>query len=367
MDDELIKKVIDMAVALQQIPAPSFQERRRAEFIKSKFIDEGLEDVEMDQLYNVYARVPGMGDKAPLVVSAHIDTVFPEGTELTSIITKETVSGPGIGDNSLGVAGLFGLIWYLKKQGVVLPGDLWLVANVGEEGMGNLRGMKAVVERFSDHVLAYLVLEGMALGQIYHHALEVMRYRIMVRTRGGHSWVDYGKPSAVHILADLINKIVSLPVPNSPRTSINVGIISGGTSINTIAAAAEMALDLRSENGEVLQNLSQQVEALVRQFKKNGVEVKFELIGQRPSGKISTNHPLVRLAFQSLESVGIQPRYNTGSTDANIPLNRGLPSICIGLSTGSGAHTLNEYFNIPPLKAGLAQFVKIVEGAFQVL
>jgi tripeptide aminopeptidase len=367
MDDEFIKKVVNLAVAVQQIPAPTNNERRRAEFLKSRFLAENLEDVEMDEVFNVYARLPGKGDKPPLVVSAHIDTVFPEDTDLTSRLNGEIAAGPGIGDNSLGAAGLFGLVWLLKKQERSLPGDLWLVANVGEEGMGDLKGMRAVVERFKDQTLAYIVLEGMALGQVYHHALDVKRYRITVKTRGGHSWVDYGRPSAVHILAELVNKITALPVPQRPRTSMNVGVISGGTSINTIAASAEMALDLRSENEESLNKLSKQVEDLVKKSSRNGVKVRSELIGQRPSGMISTNHPLVRLAFRSLQSVGIQPRYNTGSTDANIPLSLGLPSICIGLSTGAGAHTVDEYFDIPPLKSGLAQLVKVVEGSFQVL
>jgi tripeptide aminopeptidase len=365
MDNELIQQVVEMAVAIQQIPAPTLHERRRAEFLKERFLSEGLEDVEMDDLCNVFARLPGGGDKSPLVLSAHTDTVFPEETDLTVTRKKDTVAGPGIGDNSLGVAGLFGLIWALRRQGISLPGDLWLAANTGEEGMGNLVGMTAVVDRFEDQPLAYIVLEGMALGQIYHHALDVKRYRISVKTKGGHSWVDYGKPSAVHILADLVHQITALTVPYSPRTSLNVGIISGGTSINTIAASAEMALDLRSENKTVLQTLSSQVEDLVKKANRKGVEVKSRLVGQRPSGKISTSHALVRLTYQSLESIGLQPRYNTGSTDANLPLSRGLPAICIGISTGSGAHTLEEYINISPIKSGVTQLVKIVERAFQ--
>jgi tripeptide aminopeptidase len=367
MDNELVKQVVDLAVAIQQIPAPTLHERRRAEFVKECFASEGLEDVEMDDLCNVFARVPGKGEKPPLVITAHTDTVFPEGTDLTVTRKKDKVAGPGIGDNSLGVAGLFGLAWALRRQGISMPGDLWLAANIGEEGMGNLRGMTAVVDRFQDQPLAYIVLEGMALGQIYHHALDVRRLRISVKTRGGHSWVDYGKPSAVHILAQLINHITALPVPASPRTSLNVGTISGGTSINTIAAMAEMAVDLRSENSTALQTLSRQVEDLVKKANRNGVEVQSKLIGERPSGRISTNHPLVRLGAKSLEAVGIQPRYNTGSTDANLPLSRGIPAICIGVSTGAGAHTLEEYINIPPVKLGLTQLVKVVEGAFREL
>ncbi len=220
----------------------------------------------MDEVGNVYARLPGSGSSRPLVVSAHLDTVFPLSTDLhvtrrssnpgaapTNVegLALSTVEGPGIGDNSLGVAGLFGLLWELNSSsaqiaGSTLPGDIWLVANVGEEGLGNLCGMRAVVDRFGDRPLAYLIVEGMALGQIYHRGLGVQRYRITVDTPGGHSWVDYGRPSAIHVLGEIIYRLSNLSLPRVPRTTLNIGTISGGTSINTIAAHAQLELDLRS-------------------------------------------------------------------------------------------------------------------------
>ena len=380
MHTEVVQKVLDLAIRIQQIPSPTFEENRRASFIHRRFTEEALRNVSIDQVGNVYACLPGLGKSPPVVVSAHSDTVFPESTELKVRQLADKVSGPGIGDNSLGVAGLFGLLWSLNpvkdnKDGsgdrvvgaASMPGDLWLVANVGEEGLGDLAGMRAVVDRFAGDPLAYIVVEGMALGQIYHRALAVRRFRITARTKGGHSWVDYGNPSAIHSLSAFINHLTALELPKFPRTTLNVGVISGGTSVNTIAAQACLELDLRSEELPKLEELVSQVEELVRAFNRSKMQFEIELIGHRPSGQIPPGHPLVRLAQRSLKSLGIQPCLNIGSTDANIPLSLGYPAVCLGLTSGGGAHTVDEYINIPPLRQGLQQLALVVEGAFQEL
>ncbi|MEJ2302592.1 MAG: M20/M25/M40 family metallo-hydrolase [Anaerolineales bacterium] len=390
MHPSIVPRVLDLAGEIQQIPAPTFSESARANFIQHRFIEENLVDVDMDRTGNVYGRLPGRGEAPPLVVSAHMDTVFPTSIELRLVREAGRICGPGIGDNSLGVASLFGLLWGLTEHhpstnpdtsspvesphhpdhefaSSTLPGDLWLVANVGEEGLGDLRGMRAVVDRFGDQPLAYLVLEGMALGQIYHRGLGVRRYRITVSTKGGHSWVDFGRPSAVHELAAFINRLTAIPLRDHPRTTLNVGRISGGTSINTIASHAELELDLRSEDLQVLLDLAGRVEALVKASNRPEVEFSYQQVGDRPVGGLPAQHPLVRLAQRSLMSLGIQPCLNIGSTDANIPLSQGIPAICLGLTTGARAHTPDEYINTAPLAQGLRQILLIVRGAFNQL
>ncbi len=362
MDPQLVDQVIDLAIEIQQIPAPTFNESKRGEFIYERFLQENLLNVEIDKIGNVLGRLPGRGSKLPIVVSAHLDTVFPSGTDLGYERLEERIIGPGIGDNAIGLAGLLGLVWALNLQRVNLSSDLWLVANVGEEGLGDLRGMREVVNRFSDQIQAYVVLEGMALGQVYHRGLGVGRFRIKVNTSGGHSWVDYGKPSAVHELAQIATRLLGIQIPEKPRTSLNVGVISGGTSVNTIAAEASLDLDLRSEDVDALQELVKSVQNVLQDSQNPGVQVSIELIGQRPVGEIAVNHPLVALAIQGLEMVGVQPRLNIGSTDANIPLSLGYPTICLGLTTGNGAHTVNEYINIPALELGLKQLLLVIKG-----
>jgi tripeptide aminopeptidase len=374
IDHEIINRVLDLAVRIQQIPAPTFGEGPRAKFVREQFIEAGAHAVNMDDLGNVYTCVHGVEGKPPLVVSAHLDTVFPQATNLSSIRNQEKISGPGIGDNSLGLAGLLGLYRVLskssssKKDRINSIGDVWLVANVGEEGLGDLRGMKAAVDRFRNGPRAYIILEGMALGQIYHRGLGVRRYRVKVNTKGGHSWVDYGRPSAIHELAELVVKIRRLPIPTDPRSSINVGIINGGTSINTIAAQASFELDLRSENSLALNSLIGQVEKLVKEANtKRGpvVRASAEVIGNRPAGEISAQHPLVSAAIQCYASHGIKANLNIGSTDANEPLSRGFPAICIGLTTGGEAHTNREWINTRPVTQGMQILIDLIQAIFQ--
>ena len=372
ISSSILKRVLDLAVTIQQIPAPTFAEKERAGFLLEAFTRENLVDVAVDNLSNVFARFPGSGYRRAVIVSAHTDTVFPQEVDLGLTRQSERITGPGIGDNALGVAGLFGLLWSLRdglaKGEERLAGDVWLVANTGEEGLGDLRGMQGVVERFGDEPLAYIILEGLSLGQVFHRGLGSRRYRITTRTGGGHAWVDYGRPSAIHVLAELVTQLTALQLPTEPRSSLNVGKINGGISVNTIAAEATLELDLRSENPQVLAGIASCVEDLVRNANREGeqfVGATAEVIGDRPPGEIPADHALVRLAVKCLEAQGYPARLNIGSTDANIPLSRGLPAICLGLSVGGGAHTPEEYILTRPLAGGLAQLVDVVRGVFQ--
>ena len=367
MTTEIIDRVVNLAVQIQQIPAPTFHEGKRAAFVHDLFMSEGLSDVEMDDVGNVYARIPG-GDESPgIIVSAHLDTVFPAKTDLSVVRKHDRIVAPGIGDNSLAIASLFGLWWMIGDRNLQIDGDVWLVANVGEEGLGDLKGMCAVVDRFGNEPLAYIVLEGITYGRIYHRALGVKRYRITCQTQGGHSWVNFGRPSAIHELAILVSKLTEIPIPNTPRSSLNVGVITGGTSINTIAGFAQLEVDLRSEDLTTLWELSEQVLSTVIRSADQDVQVHAEVIGERPSGEISVEHPLVDLAKHVLLSQGVTPELNLASTDANIPLSMGLPAICIGITTGGGAHTSDEFIHLGPIEKGLEQLIELTVRAFNEL
>ena len=298
----LAERVIDLAIQIHQIPAPTFAESERAKFVRGLFESNGLK-VSVDEVGNVYGRWSQVTSRElkgkPLIVSAHLDTVFPVETDLRVTRRDELIHGPGLGDNSLGVAALLGLLWGLRERVPPLPmeeGDIWFVANVGEEGLGDLRGMKAVVDRFGADVHAYLVLEGLALGHVYHRALGVKRYRLTAKTSGGHSWSDYGKPSAIHELSRLVVELTSINLPESPRTTMNVGKISGGTSVNVIASEAWLELDLRSEGQEQLTDLISRVEKMIQEASRSDVTFEAEVIGARPAGEIPADHPLIHLA-----------------------------------------------------------------------
>lgn len=364
MKDEIVNRLLELAMAVQQIPAPTFEEGERAEFVRAKFLEAGLSDVDVDEAGNVYGRRKVNDDQSsearPLVVTAHLDTVFSRGTNLRLTRDEQRIHGPGIGDNSLGVAALIVLAQTIQPRG-----DVWFVANTCEEGLGNLRGMKAVVEKFNSGVVGYLVIEGAALGHVYHRAVGVQRYRIFARTAGGHAWSDYGRPSAVHELAALTTRIASLQLPVLPRTTLNVGKIAGGTSINTLAAEASIELDMRSESPQALAELVSRVDALIETANRPGVRVEAESIGQRPGGSIPASHPLVELAVACTRAQGLEPGLIGGSTDANVPLSRGLPAVVMGVTTGGGAHTLGEYVDVEPVGRGMDALTEFVERVFE--
>lgn len=358
-----INRLLDLAIQIQQVPAPTFHEEKRAEFLRNLFIKEKLQDVSVDSVNNVFARLPGKRKGSPLIVSAHTDTVFPEITSLHVTREDERIYGPGIGDNSLGVAALFGLLWNLRERKIELPFDVWFVANVCEEGLGDLRGMKAVVDRFGADPKAYLVVEGMAFGHVYHRAIGVRRYRVTARTAGGHSWSDYGQPSAVHEAAHLITQMTALTLPVNPRTTLNIGLIKGGTGVNVLAAEATFDLDMRSESMEELNMLIERVDEIIRLANKQDVKIEMEVIGSRPAGEIAIDHPLVQLGQECLSEQGLTATLTSGSTDANIPLSRGYPSIVLGITTGGSAHTVHEYVDVEPVEKGMEQLVRFVEKA----
>lgn len=364
MTDALVERIIQRAIDIQQIPAPTFEEHKRAAYIMAQFQEEGLEQVSMDELGNVYGLLAGARSDTSVVLSAHTDTVFPRETDLTVTRRDQQIFGPGIGDNSLGVAGLFGLLWMLREQQISLPGDLWLVANVGEEGLGDLCGMKKIVDRFGDTPLGYIILEGLAFGRLYHRGLGVRRYRISVKTGGGHSWVDYGSPSSIHELSLMASQILALRIPNRKRTTINIGRISGGVSINTIAPYAELELDLRSESGRILSQLSRKVEDIVRFAQRPGVHLQIEEIGNRAFGEIPEEHPLVQIGMQAIAHQGMEPDLLIGSTDANVPLSRGIPAICIGIGNGGAAHTAGEFMFTQQIPLGMAQLLEVIQQTF---
>jgi acetylornithine deacetylase/succinyl-diaminopimelate desuccinylase-like protein len=353
--------IVAQIIAIQQIPAPTFAEERRARYVEEQFRATGLVDVSRDDLHNVYGRAPGSASERPLVISAHLDTVFPAETDLTTRREGALLYGPGIGDNSTGVAGLLVVARALAEHRLAHAADIWFVANVGEEGLGDLRGMRAVADRFGDSA-TYIVVEGGLFGQLTHQAVGVRRYRIDVVAPGGHSWGGFGAPSAIHVLGRLITAIDDLDVPTSPKTTYNVGIIEGGLSVNSIASAARLWLDLRSEEIEALERLVADVMALVERMNEedagDGVGLTMKLVGNRPAGGISRHSPIVALAGAALRAMGNDDvRYILSSTDANIPLSRGYQAVCLGLTQSANAHRPDEYIDVTRLPAGLGQLL----------
>lgn len=347
--------VLETAIAIQQIAAPTFAEQPRSAYVLEWLRALGLADITTDDRGNVYARRAGTGGGPGVLISAHLDTVFPADTDLSVRREPGRVYGPGIADNSLGVAGLLHLAQALQTHNPTHPGDIWFVANVGEEGMGDLCGMRAAVDRLAAQIASAIVLEGGTHGHIIHEAIGVRRYRISVAAAGGHSWKDFGQPSAVHALVRLAARLTSLQVPSEARSTFNIGVIEGGRSVNTIAQNASLLLDLRSVSTGALARLVTQVEQLVAEAQANEADVAFTLeqVGDRPAGQIGREHPLVQAAVAAYAAAGTEVGYDVGSTDANIPLSRGIPAVCVGIGEGHNAHRLDEYIETGRIAAGM--------------
>lgn len=236
---QLADWVVDQGLKIQQIPAPTFAEASRAAYVSEQFGQFGLIDLSTDEVFNVYGRLPGTDSTLPaLMIMAHTDTVFSADTDLTTRPQPTTIYGPGLGDNSIGVSGMLGLLWWLRQEQLQPECDLWFVATSREEGLGDLGGVKAAFERLKHCLACVINLEGLAFGHIYHAGIAVRRLQITAKTEGGHSWLHFGRPSAIHGLMQLGARIDRLQPPTNPRTTYNIGVIEGGQSINTIAPSA---------------------------------------------------------------------------------------------------------------------------------
>ncbi|HEY8447031.1 MAG TPA: M20/M25/M40 family metallo-hydrolase [Thermomicrobiales bacterium] len=349
--------VVDLACLIAAIPAPTNQELERSKFVAQRMAELGAEDVTIDEIGDVVGRVRGERSSPSLLLAAHIDTVFPRTTSLAQTRGNGRIAGPGIGDNSLGVAAVLMVPRLLQALGVRPAVDLLLTGNVGEEGLGNLRGIRAVIDANPD-IGAVIAVEGHNLGRVTHVAVGSRRLRVRVTGPGGHSWGDFGNPNAIHVAAEIIAELTRLPLPRSPKTTLSVGMFHGGISVNTIAPEAEFVVDLRSVEEDALRRLADRVETVLR-APRYGVKVDVEVLGVRPAGVVSPSSRIVRLAVETLEALGIVPTGDASSTDANIPISRGIPAVCIGLTTGGNVHREDEYIDTGPIAAGLTQLLAL--------
>lgn len=361
--DWLADWTLEEALCIQQIAAPTFHEAERARHIAGRFADLGLADTAMDEVSNVYGRWAGRRSDAAILILAHTDTVFAADTDLTVERRGNIIQGPGLGDNSIGVAGLLGLMKFLHESDVQPACDIWFAANSCEEGLGDLKGAKALFARLGSQISAVINLEGLAFGHIYNAGIAVHRLRITARADGGHSWLHYGRPSAIHSLLELGMQIASLDIPSRPRTTFNIGLIEGGQAINAIASQASLWLDLRSVSPAALERLRRQVHQLVQLQRQKGLEYDLEVVGDRPAGHISADHALVKGALAALAETGVKGALEAGSTDGNVPLSQGCPAVTIGITRGGHAHRLDEYIEARPVRSGLKQLIALTLAA----
>lgn len=363
---------------LAQLAAPTGAESQRAALVTDAFVRRGFSAVRMDSAGNVIARRPSqMRAHAPVVCMAHLDTVFAADTPLVLRQEGARFVCPGIGDNARGLGGMLALADALGVPGrdchaVALMRPVEFVATVGEEGLGNLKGARAYfdeLERSGVVPHAVLALDGPGDERIVHHALGSRRFRITFNGPGGHSWADFGRPNAVHAAGRATHWMASLPADFRGRVALSVGRIGGGESLTAIPAHAWMDVDVRATDDASLVMAERQLRALVRQSamdenagrRTDILTADVQLLGERPAGYIDHEHPLVALAMAATRAIGRDPLGAVASTDANIPLSRGIPAITIGAGgRGGGAHTADEWFENVDGARGLSRAMSIL-------
>jgi len=362
-------------IRICSIPAPPFGEAERAAHLLETFRRGGLNDVRLDRAGNCVALRRGRLPKPLMVVAAHLDTVFPPGTDFSVRRSGNRLLAPGVSDDGCGLAALVALNGALERNRIETEGSLLFVGTVGEEGEGDLRGVRHLLTagEWANRIDAFLSIDGPGADRITNAALGSRRYRVRFAGRGGHSWGDFGVENPVHAVGRAIARLVSYPAPHDPRTTFNVGRIEGGTGVNVIPHEATMYVDLRSASGEELRRLDAFFRRAVREaiddentnHRKNEplLEAEVQLIGDRPSGQTPADSLLVELAVAATSVVGCVPRLDQASTDSNIPISMGIPAITLGGGGASGnSHTLEEWYDPRDRDLGLKRALLVMLG-----
>jgi acetylornithine deacetylase/succinyl-diaminopimelate desuccinylase-like protein len=366
-------RFVDEIIELTEIPAPPFKEEERSRAYEQKFRALGLEDVHRDEVGNVLGVRRGRGNGQMICVAAHLDTVFPEGTDCTVRREGTKLFAPGVGDDTRGLAAVLAFIRALDAAGIETEQDLLFVGNVGEEGKGDLRGMRHLFTRgkYRDQIAGFFTVDGLKLEEITTTAIGSYRYRVSFEGPGGHSLAAFGTVNPAYALGTLLSGMARFEVPESPRTSYCASVFGGGTSVNAIPEQVWVEVDLRSESQEELERLDVLFRALISEATQaenrraktdhGGITAKIEKIGNRPAGATPHDSRIVQAAFAALPLFGFEKTTGSSSTDANIAMSLGIPAIRLGSGGDGGrAHSLDEWIDVEieeslrGLTAGLA-------------
>jgi tripeptide aminopeptidase len=363
--------IIRTQITVAQIAAPTGEEQERGGWVARRLRDCGLSEIHTDDAGNVIGRRNGSAELPPVVICAHLDTVFPRETDLSIRRDGERLVGPGINDNGRGLAVMLALAAEIDGVRVRTRHPIEFVATTGEEGLGDLRGAKHYFASRGRGAHAMVALDGAGDERIIHRALGSRRFRVSYSGPGGHSWAAFGVPNAVHAAAGAAARLASLALPSSPRTTLSVGRIGGGLSVNSIPDRAWLEIDSRSTSATALDDLERAIRAISqiaaddqnakRAVGTRALSVNVEPIGARPCGETPADHALVQAAIEATRLVGRQPDLALASTDANVAISHGIPAIAIGAGgRGGDAHTRSEWFDNVHGTVGVARALTIV-------
>ena len=355
----------ELLLELARIPAPSNKEERRAEFCLRLLHSYGADSAYIDDALNVIYPI-GVKEDSPIAVyMAHSDVVFPDETPLSLSVRDGRVYCPGVGDDTANAVALITAAKYIAERGI-LPKEcgLLLVINSGEEGLGNLKGTKRIMAEYGSRVKEFVTFDGYARS-ICTRAVGSMRYRIRIKTAGGHSYAAFGNRNAIHVAAELISSLYEIELPSGGKTTYNVGEIRGGTSVNTIAEDAELLYEFRSDNKDSLAYMKERFAEVIEAHRSDDADISVEIIGERPSSASPSEEAMARLTSRAAAALSAHYGYTeiplrSSSTDANVPLSMSIPAICMGCVTGGGAHTRDEYVETESLLPGIKTALEMI-------
>ena len=363
------ERFVKELIALTEIPAPPFKEERRGNAYLKMLQQLGLSDVERDEEGNVMGVRRGIGGGPMLAVLAHLDTVFPEGTDVRVRREGTRLMAPGVGDDTRGLALMLSVIRAMNAAKFETRSDILFVGNVGEEGEGDLRGVKYLLRKgkYKDRIKQFLAIDGGEQGSITRGGVGSKRYRVTFKGPGGHSYGAFGLVNPAYAMAASIARFSDVQVPSSPKTTFNVGVVAGGTSVNSIPSEVSMDVDIRSESCAELAKVDAAFLSIVkgavadenraRSTREGRIEADPKVIGERPCGETAVDAPIVKTTAAVVQAFGLKPSYGISSTDSNIPMSMGIPALTIGRGPGGRAHSPDEWTDVAP--GGVAQSVEV--------
>ncbi|SEH26128.1 M20/M25/M40 family metallo-hydrolase [Rhizobium sp. NFR12] len=353
-------RFVDELITLTEIPAPPFREERKAAAYLEMMQEAGLEEAARDEIGNVCGLIRGTGNDGYLVVAAHLDTVFPEGTDVTVRREGTKLFAPGVGDDTRGLAANLTLMRAIKQSGIRPKKTILLVGDVGEEGKGDLRGIRHLFTegQYRDRIDGFISVDGPETARIVNQAVGSYRYRVTFNGPGGHSYGAFGTVNPAYAMAEVLTGLSELHLPTEPKTTATPSVFGGGTSINATPETVWFELDLRSVSQTELDRIDGEFHALLEKavaaenaradISTGKVTVEAMRIGHRPAGAVADNAPIITSSLDAIKAFGFEPRLTASSTDANIPISLGVPAVCIGSGSGVGgrAHSLEEWIDV---------------------
>lgn len=360
---ELTETIIANLVMISEIPAPTFSEAERMDFIVNRFTEGGLQNCSTDEMGNALGILPGRTGERNIMIVAHLDTVFDESVDHSVSVQPDKIIGPGVGDNGMGLATIASLPLILEHLGIYLDSNLILMGSAQSLGRGNIEGLRFFLSHAQIPIHEAICVEGVAIGRLSYASIGMMRCEIDITIPEEYDWTKFGASGALIIMNKVMNKILAVPIPRQPQTSILIGAARGGTSFNTISTHAKIQFELRSESGDMVEDLADRIESITEEISaETNAEVVLNILAKRRPGGIEYSSPLVEQARKIFKTLQIKHRILPSTSELAAFIDEGIPALTIGITNGENMDKLNESIRIQPIYRGITQLIGLIRA-----